>query len=120
MKTKRSVGQTTRHRKRSRDTANYCMGIFTPRYRDGDWHRGSSTINSRLTLEWVGYDIIIKFSASVPGMGKGVCSVKVRQNGVLVLEARGEFLAGPHDVIATTYVRGDWENKLPLHSNHRL
>lgn len=76
-------------------------------------HKSSNPVAKHLSMEYKGEGLEIFFKVFSTPYGNGSCDVKVTQNGAPVLEAEGSFMAYAFNTKATTYVKGDWENKIP-------
>ena len=76
--------------------------------------RGSSTFSSSLAMKCESRDLVIEFVVNVHPMGNGGCRIMVMEQGNLVFEASGNYVTRAFNMEASTYVPGDWENKIPV------
>lgn len=76
-------------------------------------HASSTPVAKHRSREYESEDLEIFFRVYASPYGNGSCEVKVTQNGAPVLEAEGSFMAYAFNTKATTYIRGDWEDKIP-------
>lgn len=73
----------------------------------------SNPVSKQLSKEYIDEDLEVSFRVQASPYGNGFCEVKVTQNGNPVLEAEGNFMAYAFNTKATTYVKGEWEDKIP-------
>lgn len=66
-----------------------------------------------LRMSYASDSLSIEFNVLASPFSNGSCSVKVTDNGVVVLEADGNYTAYAHGMTAKTYVSGDWEKRIP-------
>ena len=76
-------------------------------------HKAGNPVTAELEMKYEGKDFVIKFFASSHAMGSGVCRLRVRYKGKLVLVAKGSYMTAAYDITANTYTPGDWEKKIP-------
>ncbi len=104
--------QMTAEQQHLQTLTNRCM-VFTDR-RGKVLGKSGNPVHASLHMKYDGgQGIIIEFTADSYVMGNGWCRVRVEENGVVVLDASGNFTVAAFNVTAKTYVSGDWENKIP-------
>lgn len=107
---------TTEQQKHLVALFNRCMA-FTDR--NGKvLSRESTRLSSKLMMQYKDQNITIKFGTANSAGSKASCWVKVWHKSEFVLSAKGNFMRGPimvdaYDILAMTYVPGDWEKKIP-------
>ncbi len=74
-------------------------------------------VNSIVSVLVMGYkkqDLAIRFLLTGGATPNGACAVEVRYKKEVVFEAKGRHAkAVAHDVVAITYIPGEWEKKIP-------
>lgn len=98
-------------RKHLNDLVNNCIAFADRKGRLV--HASSTPASKHRSREYLCEDLEIFFSVYASPYGNGSCEVKVVQRGNVVLEAESNFMAYAFNTKATTYVKGEWENKIP-------
>jgi hypothetical protein len=93
------------------DLMNRCM-IFTDR-KGKVLDKGSHPFSSWLKMKYAKDSFTIVFSAQQSPYSNGSCSVRVKRGRKVLLDASGNYMAGPFGVKAKTYIPGSWEEKIP-------
>lgn len=74
----------------------------------------SNRVSAQLAIEYRDPNgTYIVFRVYESGYSNGSCRIEVRQGETVVLEAKGNYMAGAFNMEAETYQSGDWEKNIP-------
>ena len=101
----------TRQQSHLQTLVNRCM-VFTDR-NGVVLEKKGNRVSASLRMKYEGNGLTIEFDVYSSGTTNGSSNVCVKEDGKIVLDARGNFTVAAFNVIAETYVPGDWEKKIP-------
>ena len=102
---------TEAEKKHLNDLVNNCIHFASIHGKVLDKH--INPISKSLIMECADYGLRIDFSFFASGFSNGSCYIKVSKNGSVVLDAKGNYTAYAFGMEAKTYVKGEWEDKIP-------
>ena len=103
---------TEAEKKHLNDLVNNCIAFADRKGKTID--KTSNPFSKHLSKEYKGEDLEIFFRVQASPYSNGSACVKVTHQGSPVFEAESNFMAYAFNTTAKTYIKGDWEDKIPM------